>query len=73
VVATYRYPPELWTVPLTGAELISIDPGSVYPVQVTLSLIVSYIIAGNFILPTADPHIVGAWWNNGGFVCVSAG
>ena len=23
--------------------------------------------------PTTDPHVVGAKWNNGGFVCISQG
>lgn len=28
---------------------------------------------GSLILPTADPHIAGALWNNSGTVTVSAG
>jgi hypothetical protein len=37
-----------------------------------------YVTGGGSIgpgasLPTTDPHIPGAYWNNGGFVCVSFG
>ncbi|RWB65399.1 hypothetical protein [Mesorhizobium sp.] len=28
---------------------------------------------GAIILPTADPHVVGALWNNAGTITVSAG
>ena len=31
------------------------------------------IVQGAIVLPTADPHIVGALWNNAGTVTVSAG
>ena len=28
---------------------------------------------GAIILPTADPHVVGALWNNAGSITISAG
>lgn len=31
------------------------------------------MIAAEFILPTADPHVVGALWNNLGTITISAG
>ncbi|QXE85976.1 hypothetical protein KP003_16675 [Geomonas nitrogeniifigens] len=30
-------------------------------------------VSGAFILPTADPHVAGALWNNSGTITVSAG
>ena len=40
-MTNYRYPPELWTAPLTGNELIPIDGGSVYPTQITVAALTS--------------------------------
>ncbi len=31
------------------------------------------MIAASFILPTADPHVVGALWNSAGTITISAG
>ena len=31
------------------------------------------MVAAQFILPTADPHVVGALWNNAGTITISAG
>jgi hypothetical protein len=31
------------------------------------------MVAANFILPTADPHVVGALWNSAGTITISAG
>jgi hypothetical protein len=31
------------------------------------------MVAAAFILPTADPHVVGALWNNSGTITISAG
>jgi len=30
-------------------------------------------VTGYIILPTTDPEVVGALWNNGGVITVSAG
>lgn len=43
---------------LGGLELFGVQDGHLI---LTLSL------------PTADPGISGAWWNNGGYVCISPG
>jgi hypothetical protein len=31
------------------------------------------MVAASFILPTADPHVVNALWNNAGTITISAG
>lgn len=31
------------------------------------------MIAASFVLPTADPHVVGALWNSAGTITISAG
>ena len=31
------------------------------------------MVAASFILPTVDPHVVGALWNNAGTITISAG
>lgn len=31
------------------------------------------MIAAVFVLPIADPHVVGALWNNAGTITISAG
>lgn len=31
------------------------------------------MVAGSFILPTVDPHVNGALWNNAGTITISAG
>jgi parallel beta-helix repeat protein len=52
----YRYPPELWTAPLTGAELIPIDAGSVYPTSITLGALAAWCEnEANVLLFGADP------------------
>jgi hypothetical protein len=42
-VTGYRYPPELWTAVLTGAELVPIDAGSVYPTSISLTMLAAFI------------------------------
>jgi hypothetical protein len=31
------------------------------------------MVAASFVLPTADPHVVNALWNNAGTITISAG
>lgn len=31
------------------------------------------MVAASFVLPTSDPHIVNALWNNAGTITISAG
>lgn len=31
------------------------------------------MVAAAFVLPTADPHVSGALWNNAGVITISAG
>jgi len=71
----YTYPPEIWTAALTGAELVPLDAGSVYPTMISLTTLLLFIQSrgGTSTLPTTDPGIAGQWWNNGGVVCVSLG
>jgi hypothetical protein len=45
-VENYRFPPVLWTGPLTGAELVPIDGGSVYATQITVSALLAGASAG---------------------------
>lgn len=45
-----------------GAELVVATGG-----KITIET------GGAIILPTADPHVVGALWNNAGTITVSAG
>lgn len=45
-----------------GAELVVASGG-----KITIQT------GGALILPSADPHVVGALWNNAGTVTVSAG
>lgn len=43
--------------------------------NIRLSLLSTWrtMIAAVFILPSADPHVVGALWNNAGTITISAG
>ena len=34
---------------------------------------ISILAGGALILPTVDPHVVGAVWNNAGVLTISAG
>lgn len=54
-----------------GTEHILISQsGNIRSLQ--LSLLRS-MIAASFVLPTADPHVVNALWNNAGTITISAG
>ena len=42
-VVSYRYPPELFTGSLTGAELIPIDGGSAYPTSIPIANLAAWL------------------------------
>jgi hypothetical protein len=72
------YPIDLWTVPLTGNEFVTIQPGSVYQVSISLQTLANFVIGqivlGNIPLtglPTALPASSGILWNNGGVLSIS--
>ncbi|HXA22758.1 MAG TPA: hypothetical protein VNW90_10685 [Acetobacteraceae bacterium] len=72
--AGFVFPPELWTQPLDGTELIRIDVGSAYATSITTAQLASLILAysGPFPgLPTSPAGLPpGALWRNGDFLCV---
>jgi len=56
---------------LDGTEHITISQsGNTRSVQLSS---LRAMIAAALILPTADPHILGALWNNAGTITISAG
>jgi hypothetical protein len=53
VAETYRYPPDIWTAPLTGAELVPIDGGSVFGTQIRLAALSQFFNLGPMPVPLA--------------------
>ena len=46
----YGFPENLWTIPLTGSELLPIQAGSVYPTVISLDMLNDYVLSAG----TAD-------------------
>lgn len=56
---------------LDGTEHISVSQsGNIRSAPLTA---VRTMVAAALVLPTADPHVVNALWNNGGTITISAG
>jgi hypothetical protein len=53
----------------TGAVTVNATFGA----ATTVSTISATGATNVIVIPTADPHVVGAIWNNGGTLAVSAG
>lgn len=61
-------------VTLDGSEHIMVSQsGNLRRVLISTLLNLSSGSSLALILPTADPHVVGALWNNSGTITISAG
>jgi hypothetical protein len=73
---TFKSPAPLQTIQLGADNKITTDADGLCTVPASIELAKALIAFGWTIvaaLPTVDPHVNGAIWNNGGTLAISAG